>query len=153
MKDPQLLHALDMQQQMPAPANVRRQCREKINGRDRRRRERGQQRQRIGLAKRTQRMRPSMKTESPGRGVPSMRGEVTPVLGDQPQAGEGGKCGGEAVVDKPRQRPDRKRDQNQQTQMPVVPASAEEVHPRAERMTLDPKTTLPPPARPPPTRA
>jgi len=42
-------------------------------------------------------------------------------------------------VDEPRRSPDPQEQEDQETDMPVVPAEAEQEHARAERMPLDPE--------------
>src|SRR5919108_2073442 len=74
--------------------------------------------------------------------------EIAPVLGDQPQPCHRHQRGREAVVDKPGQRPQPEREQQQQAEVPVVPARPEKVHARPELMPFDPKPQLPPAAQP-----
>src|SRR5205807_11413 len=65
MKETQLLYRLDLQQQVPAPARVRRQGREQIDQRDRRRSHGDQQRERVRTPKAAQREWGTMQSQPP----------------------------------------------------------------------------------------
>jgi hypothetical protein len=75
--------------------------------------------------------------EPPGGRVAAAREDVAPVLGDQPDAGGGGKQAGQRVVVEAERDPEREQEDDQEAEVPFVPAQAEEVDPRAERVPLD----------------
>ncbi len=139
VEDAQLLDGFDLQEEMAAPGDVRCQRRDKVDGRDRCCRKRNDQRQRVGATEGAKRKRKPVKAEPPGSSVAPARGQVTPVLDDQPDRDDDRQCGREAVVDESEQRTGEQREQDEQTEMPVVPAQAKKEHARTEPVPLDPK--------------
>ena len=139
MEDTQLMNRRHLGEQPPTPANIWHDGRHEIDYCDRGSRERRDQRQRISAAEHPKRVRASMETETPRRRVPSTRGQVAPVLGDQPETGQRGDHRRKAVVHKPDQRANHERQQHDDTEMPVVPAQAQKVNPRPQRVLLDPE--------------
>ncbi len=133
VEDPQLLDGVRVREQVAAG----RQGGVELGDGNRRAGERCDQRQGIGAAEGPQRVRMTVQAEAPGRGVPAARGQVAPVLRDQPQTGKRDEQHGQAPVHEPRQHSDRERPEHEHSEVPVVPAHAEEVHPGPERVLLD----------------
>jgi hypothetical protein len=92
-------------------------------------------------------MRAAVQAEPPGGGVAAVRGEIAPVLRDQPDPDYHDERSGEAVVHQPDECADRERGQHEHAEVPVMPAAPEEKDARTELVLLDPKAPTAPPFR------
>jgi hypothetical protein len=85
-----------------------------------------------------------VKSKPPSSRVTTNRRQVTPILRDQPDPGRGSDNGGKRLMDQTKQRAAAKRKQHNRAEVPIVPTNTKEENPRAERVTFDPKSQLPP---------
>ena len=137
MKHVQLFDRLDLEQQVSAPADVRRQRREQVDDGEGGGHGRHDQRQRFRAAEPAQRQRRPVQAEPPRGGIAPVPRDVSPILCDQPDASGDGQKRRQGVVDEPERKAEREHDEDQRAEMPFVPAHPDEVDPRPERMPLD----------------
>ena len=139
MENAKLLNRLDLQQDVTAPAHIRRQRREKVHNRDCSRRDGDEQRERVRAPELSERSGMAMQANPPsGCVAPSLR-EITPVFDDQPHAGGGRQRRREWVMDMAEGCVDAQPEEDHQPEMPVVSANAEQEDPRAQRVAFDPE--------------
>ena len=134
MEERHELDRLDLEEQVPAPGDVRRQRGGEVDRADRERHGRCEGREALEPPAFPKRRGHAVDPEPPGRSVAQAREEIAPVLGDEPE-GEGGKGQGDPAMLEGRQRCGR--DPEGEPEVAFVNPAAENVNARPARVALE----------------